>query len=86
LADNRIIASVHSATGSAFAYAGDDTTTPRAYTSGVTTDLTDPAVWTTARSRGAIARTSASTRRESHPVTRISASANVFRVLSVSPE
>ena len=43
LAANRIIASVYSATGSALAHACDETATPRAYTSRVTTGRTEPA-------------------------------------------
>lgn len=50
---------MYSATGTAFAPAADVTWMPRSQQAGVMWCLTLPAAWTTARSRGAAARTSA---------------------------
>ena len=64
----------YSATGRAFAAAAEDTSMPRSQQAGVTWPRTLPAVWATARSRGAAARAASSRGGQPQPVTSSSAS------------
>src|SRR4051812_24169415 len=70
---SRIMASVYSATGPAFAAAAVETTIPRAQQAGVTWPLTLPPACTIARSAGADASTRSSTGGQPQPVSSTSA-------------